>query len=157
MGGSTNSLFTEWKLQERVKEQSSAFIAGFNELIPPDLVKNFHERELELLISGTAEIDVDDWEKHTDYYRYSASDEVIQNFWRCIRSWDSEQKSRLLEFVTGTSRIPITGFADLRGYDEPRRFMIEKGRGKFPESHTWYGLSALMLTQRAKYGLVLTD
>ena len=65
-----------------MEEQFSAFVAGFNELIPPDLVNVFDERELELLIGGIADIDVDDWKKHTDYRGYQESDEVIQHFWK---------------------------------------------------------------------------
>jgi hypothetical protein len=51
-------------------------------LIPPDLVNVFDERELELLIGGIADIDVDDWKKHTDYRGYTETDEVIVNFWK---------------------------------------------------------------------------
>jgi E3 ubiquitin-protein ligase NEDD4 len=115
-------------------------VSGFNELIPTDLVNVFDERELELLIGGIADIDVDDWKKHTDYRGYTESDEVVQHFWKCIRSWDAEQKSRLLQFATGTSRIPVNGFKDLQGSDGPRRFTIEKAgeAGQLPKSHTWY-------------------
>ena len=35
-----------------------AFMSGFNELIPQDLIIVFDERELEWLISSTSEIDV---------------------------------------------------------------------------------------------------
>lgn len=133
-------LITEWRIQKRVEEQFQAFISGFNELIPPDLVNVFDERELELLIGGIADIDVDDWKKHTDYRGYTESDEVIVNFWKCIRSWDAEQKSRLLQFATGTSRIPVNGFKDLQGSDGPRRFTIEKAGepNQLPKSHTCF-------------------
>lgn len=133
-------LVTEWKIQKRVEEQFNAFITGFNELIPADLVNVFDERELELLIGGIADIDVDDWKKHTDYRGYQEGDEVIQNFWKIIRTWDAEQKSRLLQFATGTSRIPVNGFKDLQGSDGPRRFTIEKAGeiNALPKSHTWY-------------------
>src|ERR1700744_4167319 len=67
---------------KRVEEQFNAFMSGFNELIPADLVNVFDERELELLIGGIADIDVDDWKKHTDYRGYTESDEVITNFWK---------------------------------------------------------------------------
>jgi E3 ubiquitin-protein ligase NEDD4 len=141
-GQHTNShrLITEWRIQKRVEEQFQAFIAGFHELIPADLVNVFDERELELLIGGIADIDVEDWKKHTDYRGYTENDEVIQNFWKCIRSWDAEQKSRLLQFATGTSRIPVNGFKDLQGSDGPRRFTIEKAGepNQLPKSHTWY-------------------
>ncbi|KAI9883191.1 MAG: hypothetical protein M1823_005048 [Watsoniomyces obsoletus] len=133
-------LLTEWRIQKRVEEQFKAFVEGFHELIPPDLVNVFDERELELLIGGIAEIDVDDWKKHTDYRGYTESDEVIVNFWKCIRTWDSEQKSRLLQFATGTSRIPVNGFKDLQGSDGPRRFTVEKAgeQTQLPKSHTCF-------------------
>jgi E3 ubiquitin-protein ligase NEDD4 len=133
-------LITEWRIQKRVEEQFTAFVAGFNELIPTDLVNVFDERELELLIGGIADIDVDDWKKHTDYRGYTESDEVVQHFWKCIRSWDAEQKSRLLQFATGTSRIPVNGFKDLQGSDGPRRFTIEKAGEptQLPKSHTCF-------------------
>ncbi|PGG99665.1 E3 ubiquitin-protein ligase RSP5, partial [Helicocarpus griseus UAMH5409] len=133
-------LITEWKIQKRVEEQFNAFISGFNELIPADLVNVFDERELELLIGGIADIDVEDWKKHTDYRGYQEQDEVIQNFWKVIRTWDAEQKSRLLQFATGTSRIPVNGFKDLQGSDGPRRFTIEKSGEitALPKSHTCF-------------------
>ncbi|KAF2461315.1 hypothetical protein BDY21DRAFT_331779 [Lineolata rhizophorae] len=133
-------LITEWRIQKRVEEQFNAFVSGFHELIPSDLVNVFDERELELLIGGIADIDVDDWKKHTDYRGYTESDEVIVNFWKCIRSWDAEQKSRLLQFATGTSRIPVNGFKDLQGSDGPRRFTIEKAGEvtQLPKAHTCF-------------------
>ncbi|KXG51577.1 WW/Rsp5/WWP [Penicillium griseofulvum] len=133
-------LVTEWKIMKRVEEQFDAFMSGFNELIPPDLVNVFDERELELLIGGIADIDVEDWKKHTDYRGYQEQDEVIQNFWKIVRTWDAEQKSRLLQFTTGTSRIPVNGFKDLQGSDGPRRFTIEKSGdpSALPKSHTCF-------------------
>ncbi len=68
------------------------------------------------------------------------NDDVIQWFWQIIRSWPTERKSRLLQFVTGTSRIPINGFKDLQGSDGPRRFTIEKAGdpSQLPKSHTCF-------------------
>jgi E3 ubiquitin-protein ligase NEDD4 len=133
-------LMVKWRIEKRISEQFQAFKDGFHELIPQDLINVFDERELELLIGGIAEIDVDDWKKHTDYRGYTESDEVIQFFWQTVRSWDGEQKSRLLQFTTGTSRIPVNGFKDLQGSDGPRRFTIEKAGevGNLPKAHTWY-------------------
>jgi len=133
-------LMVKWRIQKRIDEQFQAFITGFHELIPAELVNVFDERELELLIGGIAEIDVEDWKKHTDYRGYTESDEVIKFFWQTIRSWDGEQKSRLLQFATGTSRIPVNGFKDLQGSDGPRRFTIEKAGevNNLPKSHTCF-------------------
>ncbi|KAH7889762.1 hypothetical protein F5I97DRAFT_1924285 [Phlebopus sp. FC_14] len=130
----------EYRISKRVKDQFEAFMSGFSELIPQDLITVFDERELELLIGGMSEIDVDDWTKHTDYRGYEMNDEVIQWFWKCIRSWPPERKSRLLQFATGTSRIPVNGFKDLQGSDGPRRFTIEKSGdpSQLPKSHTCF-------------------
>ncbi|KAF9575194.1 hypothetical protein EC968_004130 [Mortierella alpina] len=133
-------LMTEWRITRRVEEQFKAFAEGFHQLIPQELVTVFDERELELLMGGISEIDCDDWKKHTDYRGYTEQDEVVQWFWKCIRSWDSEKKARLLQFTTGTSRIPVNGFKDLQGSDGPRRFTIEKAGeiGQLPKSHTCF-------------------
>lgn len=132
-------LKTQWRIQGRVQDQFNAFMSGFNEFVPQELVSVFDERELELLVGGIAEIDMDDWKKYTDYRGYTENDEVVQWFWKCVRSWDSEKKSRLLQFVTGTSRIPVNGFKDLQGSDGPRHFTIEKTGDPehLPKSHTW--------------------
>ncbi|KAG8903064.1 hypothetical protein FRC01_009341, partial [Tulasnella sp. 417] len=130
----------EYRIQKRVKEQFDAFMSGFNELIPQELVNVFDERELELLIGGMSEIDVDDWMKFTDYRGYEMNDQVVQWFWKCVRGWPAERKSRLLQFATGTSRIPVNGFKDLQGSDGPRRFTIEKSGdpSQLPKSHTCF-------------------
>jgi E3 ubiquitin-protein ligase NEDD4 len=133
-------LKTEWIISKPVEGQFRSFMEGFNELIPQELVQVFDERELELLIGGLAEIDIDDWKKHTDYRGYQESDEVIQWFWKAIGEWESEQRARLLQFTTGTSRIPVNGFKDLQGSDGPRRFTIEKAGecDQLPKSHTCF-------------------
>ncbi|KAK9764617.1 E3 ubiquitin-protein ligase pub1 [Basidiobolus ranarum] len=133
-------LTTEWRISGRVKEQFEAFAEGLHQLIPQELIVVFDERELELLIGGIAEVDMDDWKKHSDYRGYTEQDEVIQWFWKCVKSWDSEKKSRLLQFTTGTSRIPVNGFKDLQGSDGPRRFTIEKSGeiGQLPKAHTCF-------------------
>ncbi|KAJ3792824.1 hypothetical protein GGU11DRAFT_692905 [Lentinula aff. detonsa] len=130
----------EYRISRRVKDQFSAFMEGLLELIPLDLVSVFDERELELLIGGMSEIDMDDWTKFTDYRGYEKTDQVIEWFWQCIRSWPAERKSRLLQFTTGTSRVPVNGFKDLQGSDGPRRFTIEKSGDPqgLPRSHTCF-------------------
>lgn len=57
-----------------------------------------------------------------------------------VRSWPPERKSRLLQFVTGTSRVPVNGFKDLQGSDGPRRFTIDKSGdpSQLPRSHTCF-------------------
>ena len=46
-----------------------------------DLIAIFNDGELELLISGLPEIDVEDLRAHTDYTGYSQATPVIRWFW----------------------------------------------------------------------------
>jgi E3 ubiquitin-protein ligase NEDD4 len=71
---------------------------------------------------------------------YEKTDRVIEWFWACLRSWPTERKARLLQFTTGTSRVPVNGFKDLQGSDGPRRFTIEKSGDPsgLPRSHTCF-------------------
>jgi E3 ubiquitin-protein ligase NEDD4 len=82
--------------------------------------------------------DRDDWMEFTRYVGYKVQDEVIQWFWMCVRSWPREQKTRLLQFATGTSRIPVDGFKDLPGTIRPLRFTIKKAGdpNQPPKSYT---------------------
>jgi E3 ubiquitin-protein ligase HUWE1 len=70
-------LVSEYKLQTSVKDQLKEFLTGvsniqivadfqgFHDIIPADLVSIFTEQELELLISGLPDIDIEDWKAHS--------------------------------------------------------------------------------------------
>lgn len=61
-----------------MEEQFNALMAGFHEFVTADMLEIFDERELELLIGGLAEFDMQDWQSNTDYKGgYKADDQVI--------------------------------------------------------------------------------
>ena len=133
-------LVVSHRIAGRISEQFRAFMEGLGDVLPLDLLRVFDEHELELLIGGMTEIDMDDWTRFTDYRGYEKTDRVIEWFWACLRSWPTERKARLLQFTTGTSRVPVNGFKDLQGSDGPRRFTIEKSGDPngLPRSHTCF-------------------
>ncbi|KAB8216542.1 hypothetical protein BDV33DRAFT_194313 [Aspergillus novoparasiticus] len=131
----------DYRLVRSVKEQLDNFLKGFHEIIPADLISIFNEQELELLISGLPEIDVDDWKTNTEYHNYSASSPQIQWFWRAVRSFDKEERAKLLQFVTGTSKVPLNGFKELEGMNGVSRFNIHRDYGnkdRLPSAHTCF-------------------
>ncbi|KAJ5627361.1 hypothetical protein N7528_004788 [Penicillium herquei] len=131
----------EYRLVESVREQLDNFLKGFHEIIPPDLISIFNEQELELLISGLPEIDPDEWKNNTEYHNYSASSPQIQWFWRAVRSFDKEERAKLLQFVTGTSKVPLNGFKELEGMNGVSKFNIHRDYGnkdRLPSSHTCF-------------------
>ncbi|KAH6688555.1 E3 ubiquitin-protein ligase [Plectosphaerella plurivora] len=134
-------LVVEHKLLTSVKEQMEHFLKGFHEIIPAELISIFNEQELELLISGLPDIDVDDWKSNTEYHNYNPSSQQIQWFWRAIRSFDKEELAKLLQFVTGTSKVPLNGFKELEGMNGVNRFNIHRDYGskeRLPSSHTCF-------------------
>ena len=88
-----------------IKDQIQAFQDGFWEVVPRELVSVFNEGELELLISGLPDIDIDDLRANTEYSGFSAATPVIQWFWEILRVMDREDRARLVQFVTGTSKV----------------------------------------------------
>ena len=105
------------------------------------MIAIFNEQELELLISGLPDIDIDDWKNNTEYHNYSASSSQIQWFWRAVRSFDKEERAKLLQFVTGTSKVPLNGFKELEGMNGFSQFNIHRAYGnkdRLPSSHTCF-------------------
>jgi E3 ubiquitin-protein ligase HUWE1 len=134
-------LVVEHKLLSSVKDQMEHFLKGFHDIIPAELISIFNEQELELLISGLPDIDIDDWKANTEYHNYNPSSPQIQWFWRAIRSFDKEELAKLLQFVTGTSKVPLNGFKELEGMNGVNRFNIHRDYGakdRLPSSHTCF-------------------
>lgn len=51
----------------------NAFLEGFYDIIPKRLISIFNEQELELLISGLPNVDIEDLKANTEYHKYSAT------------------------------------------------------------------------------------
>ena len=58
---------------------------------------------------------------------------------QAVTSFDLETRARLLQFVTGTSRVPMNGFSELYGSNGPQKFTIEPWGTphSLPRAHTW--------------------
>nr|KAF6362914.1 HECT domain and ankyrin repeat containing E3 ubiquitin protein ligase 1 [Pipistrellus kuhlii] len=118
-------LVTELRMTRAIQPQINAFLQGFHMFIPPSLIQLFDEFELELLLSGMPEIDVSDWIKNTEYTSgYERQDPVIQWFWEVVEDITPEERVLLLQFVTGSSRVPHGGFANIMGGSGLQNFTI---------------------------------
>ncbi|XP_066492988.1 NEDD4-like E3 ubiquitin-protein ligase WWP2 isoform X2 [Tiliqua scincoides] len=133
-------LLTDWRFTRGVEDQTKAFLDGFNEVAPLEWLRYFDEKELELMLCGMQEIDMTDWQKNTIYRHYTKASKQIQWFWQVVKEMDNEKRIRLLQFVTGTCRLPVGGFAELIGSNGPQKFCIDKvGKETWlPRSHTCF-------------------
>ena len=97
-------------------------------MIPQNLISSFTVSELERLISGVPEIDVDDWERNSQYETsitgYKAESNQIRWFWQAVRSFTPSERRKLLHFVTGSPSVPLRGFAMLQSNGRTSPFRI---------------------------------
>ncbi|PIC34687.1 hypothetical protein B9Z55_014266 [Caenorhabditis nigoni] len=134
-------LVCQMKMTGSIRKQLDAFLTGFYEIIPKDLISMFNEQELELLISGLPTVDIDDMAANTDYKGFQKTSTHIQWFWRALRSFEKEDKAKFLQFVTGTSKVPLQGFASLEGMNGVQKLSIHldsRGGDRLPAAHTCF-------------------
>ncbi|KAI3821618.1 hypothetical protein L1987_09187 [Smallanthus sonchifolius] len=123
-------LVANHRLNTQIRQQSSHFLRGFQQLIQKDWIDMFNEHELQLLISGSVDgFDVDDLRSNTNYAGgYHREHYVIDMFWDVLKSFTLENQHKFLKFVTGCSRGPLLGFK----YLEPL-FCIQRAAGSASE------------------------
>ncbi len=67
------------------------------------------------MISGLGKIDIEDWKSHTRLKHCNGDSNIVRWFWKTVDEYDEEKRARLLQFVTGSSRVPLQGFKALQG------------------------------------------
>uniref|UniRef100_A0A8D2G427 E3 ubiquitin-protein ligase SMURF2 n=1 Tax=Theropithecus gelada TaxID=9565 RepID=A0A8D2G427_THEGE len=134
-------LYVNWRFLRGIEAQFLALQKGFNEVIPQHLLKTFDEKELELIICGLGKIDVSDWKVNTRLKHCTPDSNIVKWFWKAVEFFDEERRARLLQFVTGSSRVPLQGFKALQGAAGPRLFtihQIDACTNNLPKAHTCF-------------------
>lgn len=70
---------------------------------------------LQLIVCGLGKIDISDWKANTRLKHCTPDSNIVKWFWKAVESFDEERRARLLQFVTGSSRVPLQGFKALQG------------------------------------------
>ncbi|KAL8481260.1 hypothetical protein ACS0TY_027692 [Phlomoides rotata] len=119
-------LVANHRLNFQIRQQSSHFLRGFQQLIQKDWIDIFNEHELQLLISGSVDgFNMDDLQAHTNYTGgYHEDHYIIKMFWEVVQNFSLENRRNFLKFATGCSRGPLLGFK----YLEPT-FCIQRTAG----------------------------
>jgi len=136
---------TEWRLFGAIEHQIEAMRVGLRRVVPEAVQRELRSllppTELARLLSGLGEIDVDDWERHCAYAQGLQRDSaVVTWFWRTVRDWSSSPDEivrlpQLLQFVTGSARVPVGGFSELVGFNGAKHpFTLSKASYLLPQS-----------------------
>ena len=95
----------------KVPEQVRWLLSGFHELVSADMLGVFKVAEVELLLCGRQEVDVDEMRACTQYRGdFNEHHDVVCFFWEAMESLSHDERGAVLRFVTGTSRVPLDGF-----------------------------------------------
>lgn len=130
-----------------VRKELSEFLSGFHDVVPEALLQRcgLNFSDLGVLLSGVAHLDIAAWRTHAEVRPAGVSETVAAAvaawLWVALEEWPPEDRSAVLAFATGCSRLPSVGFARL---DPP--FTVEVvpcSRGQLPTAHTCFNCLTL--------------
>ena len=100
---------------------------GLFSLLEKDVNGIFSVEEINFLVTGQENIDLNDWKENTIYKgAYNANHPVIKMFWDKIGSMQKNELIKFLEFSTGAGSVQIDGFGSLKGVGgRIQKFTIE--------------------------------
>jgi E3 ubiquitin-protein ligase HUWE1 len=135
-------LVARHRMTNAIRPQIDAFLRGFWDVVPRHLAALFNDHELELMIAGLPEIDVADMRAHAEYHGgYSAASAPVRWFWEVAAELDRQDLALLVQFITGTSKVPLEGFGALAGVHGPQRLQVHRAYGptdRLPQAHTCF-------------------
>jgi len=73
--------------------QLAALRRGLANVVPIRALSLFTWQECEVLVAGSPVIDLELLKRHTRYEAYSATDPVIERFWKVMESFTDQQRS----------------------------------------------------------------
>lgn len=138
-------LYLDYSVIKASESQLKSFKSGFSSLISLNMIQGFDADELELFLCGDSKINIADWKKHTVYKgSYSEDHSVIKWFWEIVEKMNEGDKEKLLQFATGSRRVPAEGFAGLRSSNgKTSKFVIDSApyvplKAQYVISHTCF-------------------
>jgi hypothetical protein len=94
-----------------VLPQLQAFKQGFLACLQPKSLQLFTPDTLRKLVEGEQQIDIAGLRRCTRYEDgYTDNHPTILGFWQIVEQYSQEDRRHLLEFVTASDRIPVTGY-----------------------------------------------
>jgi len=112
----------EWRLFGSVRRQVDAMLRGLHAAVPrpimSELAQLIQPADLACILAGEADIDVTDWQHNSlTSGGLRRSSRTFRWFWKAVRSFSLSEREQLLQFVTGSRRPPVGGFAQLQGFN----------------------------------------
>jgi hypothetical protein len=107
--------YVSYVMLDSVKTLYKEFERGFLKLCDSPVLKLFHYQELAALVRGQRVINFSELEEAVHYHNgYHKDHFAIKNFWRVFHQLPVEGKKKFLAFLTGSDRVPVSGFKNMK-------------------------------------------
>jgi len=78
---------------------------GLGAIVPVHLLSLFTASEVETLICGAREVDVEFLKRNTEYQRLRPTDQHVKFFWTVLEEMSQKERQMFVRFVSGQSRL----------------------------------------------------
>ncbi|XP_060677251.1 probable E3 ubiquitin-protein ligase HERC1 isoform X1 [Hemiscyllium ocellatum] len=95
----------EYRLHE-LDQQVAAIRQGMSAIVPVPLLSLLTERQLEQLVCGMPEVNVDTLKKVVRYRDIAENHQLLNWLWQTLQEFSNEERVLFLRFVSGRSRLP---------------------------------------------------
>mmetsp|Transcript_7887 Transcript_7887/g.7758 ORF Transcript_7887/g.7758 Transcript_7887/m.7758 type:complete len:270 (-) Transcript_7887:37-846(-) len=103
--GEYADLIEKYRLNENPKAYE-AIRNGISAVVPIDYLNLFSWKQIEILVCGAANIDIEILKANTDYEGCTATDPHILLFWESLTEMIPKERTLFLKFVWGRSKLP---------------------------------------------------
>jgi len=134
----------EWRLRTALRGPIDAMLKGLRAAVPSAVIAEARRvltaSEIQALLAGSRDISSDDWERNTRTTGgLTTSSQEVRWFWQTVHQWAAEGRQDrmqdLLQFATGSRRVPVGGFAQLVGFNGGKHlFTLARGAHLSAES-----------------------
>lgn len=136
-------MFLEYYGFHKTKEQIEAFLDGLKQVVPAKLLNFLTIEDLEKLLIGTRDVDIEDWRRNTRYTGENAHSQhsTVIHFWSILGQMSEDQHRKFLQFCTGCRSVPIEGFKSLKNNRQEECLFtinIVKTNHEFIRAHTCF-------------------
>ena len=101
---------SRWRLVESVQEEIDCIKAGFNEIMPADLLGSFAVDEFAKLLNGSDDVSVRELRLRAKYSNgYKSDSRMVKLFWEMLDDMSNHWRSQVLAFATGCPKLPLDG------------------------------------------------
>lgn len=89
------------------EKQYACIRRGMSTVVPLNLLNLFSWKQVESMICGAADIDVEILKSRTEYENINADAPHVRYFWEILKEITPKDRSQFLRFVWGRSRLPM--------------------------------------------------